>query len=213
MTFVEAQAADLPENPDAKVPEHVFHFFVTKVSQLCKNALAGLDILYKANLARRKKEKEWKKLQMRKGTAAALDQSSINLSMWSDKHVMRRGNAELVDRGRGWGGGSTSYEICDVNELRSCLGGGWAATSYVPTERSSHDGYTHHLLSLSDDEFRNDALNQLEIVAKQEYYHVIWQQFEQDYLMRETQRRQQVGSRERFKPQVGGYGYHFIWQQ
>ena len=33
---------------------------------------------------------------------------------------------------------------------------------------------------LDPDEFLNDALNQLEIIAKTEYYTVIWQQYDEE---------------------------------
>ncbi|CAD7927436.1 unnamed protein product [Amoebophrya sp. A120] len=103
---------------DENAPEHVWDMFVVKSSQLCKNALSYMELIWKANQIRIKRRREYRKEELTKGTAAML---------------------RSVSKGMGATGGEV----------------------------------------LPPEEFRNDAMNDVDNVLRHDYYHAVYFEFYQ----------------------------------
>lgn len=71
--FCEALLTDIPdpENLD-QAPQHLWDFFCTRTSALCKNALACGDVFFRANALLQKRLRRWRTEERVRGTAGII---------------------------------------------------------------------------------------------------------------------------------------------
>lgn len=78
ITFLESyhESGTLDDHEHGLYQEHEFDMFVARTSQLCKNALIAMDLIWRANSYRLARRRAYRKEELVKGTAAMLRSAS-----------------------------------------------------------------------------------------------------------------------------------------
>ncbi|CAD7927713.1 unnamed protein product [Amoebophrya sp. A25] len=147
ITFLDAYHGSGEEMESAA--EHVFDLFVATTSQLCKNALAAMDALFRANQIRIALRRQLRKEEMVKGTAAMMVTDSGGGGGKTPERSTSRHTAALSDK----------FDEADVEFFRK---------KFVSSAL---------LEVLKPEEFRNDAMNDADLILRHDYQYTLYYDF------------------------------------